>query len=124
MFAYVGGKKRPKKTLESAVRALSDGYDGEKAIYNTETGEIFSLSGEPTTLLTPSQHSSIVKILGVCTLAAVTDDFVFPKKTVADMISKLGPALAKAATLAARDIFIDLRRRHGKRESGGANTPG
>jgi hypothetical protein len=122
MFAFIGGKKRPKKTLEGAIRALSDGYEGEKAIYNTETGEIFSLSGEPTILLTPSQYTLIKQILGICSLSTAPD-FTFPKKTVGDMIPKLGSKLAKEAVLSARDIFLDLRRRHGNRESGGTDAP-
>lgn len=123
MFAFIGGKKRPKKTLEGAIRALAVGYEGEKAIYNTETGEIFSLSGEPTILLTPSQYTLLKQILGICSLSTAPE-FVFPKKTVGDMISKLGPKLAKEAVLSARDIFLTLRRRHGNRELDGANSSG
>jgi hypothetical protein len=123
MFAYVGGKKRPKKTLEAAVRALSEGYSGETLIYDTETGEIFSLSGEPAVVLTPSQYQLIKTLLGICSLCATTD-FTFPKQTVTDIIPKLGAQLAKDAVLTARDIYIKLWRKHGNRQPGGAQSPG
>lgn len=118
MFAFVGGKKRPKKTLEGAVKALGDGYEGEKAIFDTETGKIYSLSGEPTVLLTPSEFEIVSEILGVCSLTAASPGFPFPSKTVAAMISKLSPALAGSSVKAAAQIYKKLRSKNGPSEPG------
>lgn len=108
MFAYVGGKKRPKKTLQGAVKALGEGYDGEKAIFDTETGEIYSLSGEKTVLLTPSMYALVTEVLGLCVLTSANPTFPFPSKTVAEMITKMGPTLAAPSVKAAAKIYAKL----------------
>jgi hypothetical protein len=113
MFAFVGSKKKPRKTLDAAVKAIMDGYEGEKAIFDTETGEIFSLSGEPTTLLTPSEYKIVTEILGLCSLLSAVPTLSFPRKLVAAMISKLSPALARDAVNTAAEMYVTLRKKHG-----------
>jgi hypothetical protein len=115
MFAFVGGSKRPKKTLEGAVKILADGHDGETAIYDTETGKLYSLSGEPTVILTPAEYTTVKMILGMCALAS-SAAIPFPSKTVSAMISSLSPALAKDAVLTAAEIYKTLRKQHGGSE--------
>ena len=112
MFAFIGGKKRPKKTLVAAVSSLEEGYDGEKAIFNTETGEIFSLSGEKTVTLTPSEYSLVTEVLGLCLLTETNPNFPFPSKTVSAMITKTSPALAGASVKAAAEIYKKLWSKH------------
>jgi hypothetical protein len=112
MFAFIGGKKRPKKTLQGAVAALNEGYEGEKAIFDTETGEIFSLSGEKTVLLTPSEYSLVTEVLGLCVLTETNPNFPFPSKTVAAMVTKMGPSLAGASVKAAAEIYKKLWSKH------------
>ena len=120
MFAFIGGKKRAKKTLDAAVKAVMEGFEGEKAIFDTETGEIYSLSGERTTILTPAEYSTVKEILGVCSLVSAAS-LPCPTKTVAAMISKLSPALAKDAVVTAAEIYKTLRSKHGGGESGRPN---
>jgi hypothetical protein len=108
MFAFIGGKKRPKKTLQGAVKALGDGFEGEKAIFDTETGEIYSLSGEKTVLLTPSMYALVTEVLGLCILTNTNPDFPFPAKTATDMITKMGPTLAGPSVKAAARIYTKL----------------
>jgi hypothetical protein len=120
MFAFIGGSKRPKRTIAAAVKALADGYDGEKGIYDTETGEIYSLSGEPTVILTPAEYSTVKMILGMCALSS-SSTIPFPAKTIAGMISSLSPALAKDAVVSAAEIYKTLRKKHG---SGKPEGPG
>ena len=123
MFAFVGGNKRPKKTLEGAVKALADGHNGEKAIYDTETGKVYSLSGEPTVILTPAEYATVKTILGMCALAS-SAAIPFPAKTVSAMISSLSPALAKDAVLTAAELYNTLRKKHGGSEPTRADEAG
>lgn len=123
MFAFIGGSKRPKKTIEGAVKALSEGYDGEKAIFDTETGKIYSLSGEPTVLLTPSEYDTVKRILGVCALSSASP-IPFPAKTVSAMISTLSPALANDAVVSAAELYKTLRSKHGGSKSERADEAG
>jgi hypothetical protein len=112
MFAFIGGKKRAKKTLDAAVKAVMEGYEGERGIYDTETGDTFSLSGEKTVLLTPAEYTTVKEILGLCSLISASD-LPFPAKTVGAMISRLSPALAKDAVVTATEIYKTLRSKHG-----------
>jgi hypothetical protein len=123
MYAFIGGKKRPKKTLESAVRAVADGYEGEKAIFDTETGKVYSLSGEPTTILTPSEFQIVTEILGICSICSAAN-IPFPTKTVSALIGKLSPVLAGPAVRTAAEIYKKLRGKHGNRESERSESPG
>jgi hypothetical protein len=123
MFAFVGGNKRPKKTLEGAVKALADGHEGEKAIYDTETGKVYSLSGEPTVILTPAEYSTVKTILGTCALVSASA-IPFPAKTVSAMISSLSPALAKDAVVSAAELYKTLRKKHGGGEPTGSDKAG
>lgn len=123
MYAFVGGKKRPKKTLEAAVRAIADGYEGETAIYDTETGKIYSLSGEQTTLLTPAEFTLVTEILGICSLCSAAS-IPFPHKTVSAMIGKLSPNLAGPAVRSAAELYKKLRSKYGNRELERPESPG
>jgi hypothetical protein len=119
MFAYIGGKKRPKKTLEGAVNAISEGYEGEKAIFDTETGKIYSLSGEETVILTPSEYNLMVEIFGICILAEQNPKFPFPSKTVSAMIQKMSPSVASTSVKSAAVILKKLWSKHnGQSEPG------
>lgn len=118
MFAYVGGKKRPKKSLHAAVMALAEGYDGERAIFDTETGKIYALSGEETVILTPTEYSLVKEILGICALTIATS-LPFPAKTVASKISQLGTQLAKDSAVVAAELYKDLRKKNGDSKSSG-----
>lgn len=123
MFAYVGSGKRPKKTLQAAVQALEDGVGSARAIYDTETGELYSLSGEPTVLLTPSEYKTIKEILGICALTAAAS-LAFPAKTVSAMISSLSPRLGKDAVVSAAELYKLLRKKDGGSEPTGTDKAG
>ena len=123
MFAYIGSSRRAKKTLAAAVRDLADGYTGEKAIFDTETGDMYSWSGEPTILLTPESYRTVKHLLGICALTA-SAAIPFPSKTVASMLSTLAPSLARDAANSAAEIYKNLRKQHGSSKPPGTVETG
>ena len=108
MFAYVGGPKRPKKTLAAAVSALGDGYEGEKAIYNTETGELFSLDGKPLHTLLPHQYEKLVAVLGLIAATTMTK-LPLPKNVAAVALTQIGGQLGKDVGEYATSLLASLK---------------
>lgn len=121
MFAYVGGPKRPKKSLIAAVSALGDGYEGEKAIYDTETGELFSLDGKPLHTLLPHQYEKLVAVLGLIAATTMTA-LPLPKKVAAVTLTQIGGKLGEDAGKYASELLQTLKKSmdNGDREPSGS----
>lgn len=109
MFAFVGGPKRPKKSLAAAIAALGEGYEGEKAIYDTESGELFSLDGKPLYTLLPHQYEKLVAVLGLVAATTLTA-LPLPKKTAAVALTQVGGKLGDDVGKYASEILQTLKK--------------
>lgn len=121
MFSFVGGPKRPRKTLTAAVRAAVKKPEGEIAILDKTEGTLYSLTGEPIVLLTPAQSASFKSILGINALCA--QGVPFPRRTVVRLIVEMGDTFFDYATQQAQIILEQTRRENGSNLAGGAKNP-
>lgn len=110
MFAFIGGTKRPKKTLQSAVLSLRDGLEGARAIYDTETGDLYALDGQPLYTLLPHQYEKLVGVLGLVAVTSMTN-LPYPRTVVASSLTQLGGKLLEDVSAHGKAILTELRKR-------------
>lgn len=110
MFAFVGGTNRPKKTLQAAVLSLRDGVGGAKAIYDTETGDLYALDGQPLHTLLPHQYEKVVSVLGLAAITSMTN-LPYPKAAVAASLAGLGGQLLQDVSAYGKAVLKELRKK-------------
>ena len=92
-WKFVGGPKGARSSLKAARDAVKKEYQGEKAIYNSETGELFDLLGKPLHVLVSHQHAKVVDMLALIYLTGQLGGPLDPKSLV-PMVKSLGGPFA------------------------------
>lgn len=107
-WKYVGGKKSARNSLQAAVSAVSDGTDGETAIFNSETGELYDLSGNQLTVISSDQYRKVTEL---CALILVHFNSGVPVnvKGLAAACASLGGNLFRDTLAAFQEISKSLK---------------
>jgi len=65
-WRFVGGTSTPRTSLQAAVKAVLSGeVKDARAIYNSTTGELYDLLGNPQPPITAYQYQGMLNALGV-----------------------------------------------------------
>ncbi len=108
-WKYVGGdSSMPRNSLQSAVKAILDGeVVGARAIYNTETGELYDLLGTPHPSLSAAQYQQIVHVLGVV-FVHLFHDIPLSKEVLLPLLSQVGDPVASQVKTAATEYAVAM----------------
>ena len=106
-WKFVGGTKGPRNSLKAACKAVQEEPQGEKAIYNSETGELYDLLGNPLHVLIKHQHEKTVDMLALVYLTGMLGGPLDPKALV-PMIKALGGKFATDILMRAKEMAEKL----------------
>jgi hypothetical protein len=109
IWKFIGGPKSARTSLNAAVAATIENHEGEVAIFNSETGQVFDRAGSSLPLVLSHQYGKIVDILALILVHARNEEPV-PAVTMAGLITQIGGKPVEHAAARARDIMALLRR--------------
>jgi len=106
-WKFVGGPKGPRNSLKAACKAAQEEPQGEKGIFNAETGELYDLLGNPLHVLIKHQHEKTVDMLALVYLTGMLGGPLDPKALV-PMIKALGGKFATDILMRAKEMAEKL----------------
>lgn len=113
IWKYIGSRRQGRTTLSEAIQALvkSGGDDSVSGIYNQETGQAFTKTGERAFLVSETQMRIIYRALGLVLLANKNSQPV-PEQVFNSLLANAGEpfvssAVADAKTLARKIVGED-----------------
>lgn len=91
VWKFVGGPKAARTSLEAAVKAVVSNYEGEQAIYNSETGELFDLVGQQFPPVIRPQYDKMISIFALLLANSVDSAPVpIPREMLPPLIAQIG----------------------------------
>ena len=106
-WKFVGGPKSPRSSLKTACEAAQKQPQGEAAIFNAETGELYDLLGNPLHVLVKHQHDKVVDMLALVYLTGRLGGPLDPMALV-PMIKALGGEFATTVLLRSKEMAEKL----------------
>ena len=107
IWKFVGGSKSARTSLKAAVAATIESYDGETAIYNSETGELYDRTGEKYPPVVGHQYEKVSNILALIVVHARTGEEI-PHRAMAGLITQIGGEMLEDITGRARVIMESI----------------
>ena len=120
-WKFIGGPKRPRKSLEAAVAAVKKDPEGECGIYNSATGEMYTIIGELMVPLASRQVLAVARSLAVVAISDMQETPV-PTKEVLRLASMAGEPVHGLVVGAAREIIAELKKA-GEEDGGSGPEP-
>ena len=107
VWKFVGGGKSARTSLKAAVSAVVAEPAGERAIYNSETGELYDLLGNEYPPLVRHQYEKIISVLGIL-LANYSVGLDIPKHMIPSIIAQCGGSVFNDVKTAAEQLAATL----------------
>ena len=89
IWKFVGGSKAARTSLKSAVSSAVENPAGERAIFNSETGQLYDLLGNEYPPLVRHQYDKIIDVLGLL-LANYSVGLDLPKHMIPSILAQCG----------------------------------
>jgi len=97
IWKFVGGSKSARTSLNAALAATIENHEGEVAIYNSETGEMYDRAGAPYPPIVRHQYDTACNILAMIIVHAMREEEI-PAKTMAGLITRIGGEMLEDIT--------------------------
>jgi hypothetical protein len=107
VWKFVGGSKSARTSLKAAVSAVVADPDGEKAIFNSETGQLYDVLGNEYPPLVRHQYDKIISVLGIL-LANYSVGLDIPKHMIPSIIAQCGGGVFNDVKAAAENLVQTL----------------
>jgi len=112
IWKFVGGSKSARTSLNAALAATIDNHEGEVAIYNSETGELYDRAGEQYPPVVRHQYDTVCNLLAMIVVHAMTEEAI-PARTMATLISQIGGEMLEDVTERARTVVHSIKQSEG-----------
>jgi len=104
IWKFVGGSKSARTSLNAALAATVENHEGEVAIYNSETGELYDRAGTAYPPVVRHQYDTTCSILAMIIVHAMTGEEI-PAKTMAGLITQIGGEMLEDVRGRARTVI-------------------
>lgn len=107
VWKFVGGSKSARTSLKAAVSAVVANPEGERAIFNSETGQLYDLLGNEYPPIVRHQYEKIVGVLGIL-LANYSVGIDIPKHMIPSIIAQCGGSVFNDVKVSAQSLVQTL----------------
>ena len=107
VWKFVGGSKSARTSLKAAVSAVVANPEGERAIFNSETGQLYDVLGNEYPPLIRHQYDKIIDVLGIL-LANYSVGMDIPKHMIPSIIAQCGGSVFNDVKASAENLVQTL----------------